>query len=414
VAALTVSPDDEEQISRLLRLASANGYGIMPQGGGTKSAYGGVTDRADILLSLKKLSGILHHSVGDLMVTALPGTTVEELQETLRRQGQFLPIDPAWSREATIGGITAANASGPKRALYGSARDHLVASRVVLADGTIMKTGAKVVKNVAGYDMNKLFVGSMGTLGVFTELTFKIRPVPASAGLIAFGQSPGGGWRELHEALLDSQLEPCAAELVGGAAAEELFGSQEQVFLIAFEDVDSSVQYQLDWVKNYAAAQLGLKQLAELRGQEAVEPCLEQLRRLTPNANDVPAEHLAVSLKLLSSLTDVPGICEYAHNAAKEAGLSLKFSGGLYTGISQASVTAGWDRLQEAIAWIKRMNQYMDQLDGSAVLTLAPRQVRMTEAVWGTARGDQELMRGVKRQFDPALIMNRGRFVGGI
>ncbi|MDF2960157.1 MAG: lactate dehydrogenase [Paenibacillus sp.] len=412
-ASLIVSPENEDQVSRLLHLASANGYRVVPQGGATKDAQGGALDRTDVLLSMKKMSGILKHSVGDLMVTALPGTTVNELQETLQREGQFLPIDPAWGTQSTIGGMVAANVSGPKRALYGSARDHLIASRVVLADGTAIKTGAKVVKNVAGYDMNKLFVGSMGTIGVLTEVTFKIRPLPASAGLAAFRSRNCNEWRLLQEALLDSQLEPCAVELLCPGAAEELFGTPESVFLVLFEDVESSVRYQLDWVKSYAAG-LGLTPLAEVLGRDATEPVIERLRSITPNSNEATSDRLDVSLKLLSSMTDVPDIYEFAMITAEQAGFQLRFSGGLFTGISHAAISTDWQHLQGVVQWIHRIHVYMEQVHGNAILSFAPKQVRTAVSVWGTPRNDYDLMRGVKQQFDPARILNRGRFAGGI
>ena len=168
-----MTPTNERQVAELLHLAAQNSRHVVPRGGGTKDGLGLCSAPADMKLSLTGMAGILHHSVGDLIVSALPGTTLRELQTALGKEGQFLPLDPPWSEEATLGGIVAANASGPKRSLYGSARDYLIATRVAKPDGSIIRTGAKVVKNVAGYDMNKLFIGAMGTLGVFTELTFK-------------------------------------------------------------------------------------------------------------------------------------------------------------------------------------------------------------------------------------------------
>ncbi|WP_165971936.1 FAD-binding oxidoreductase [Paenibacillus piri] len=411
--ALTVYPENEEQTAKLVRLAAANDYGIVPQGGATKDAQGGVTGKADLLVSMKKMSGILHHSVSDLMVTALPGTTVAELQQALRREGQFLPIDPAWGEQSTIGGMIASNGSGPKRALYGSARDHLIASRVVLADGSVIRTGAKVVKNVAGYDMNKLFVGSMGTIGILTELTFKIRPLPVSSGMLVYCPGNGGAIRQLHETLLDSQLEPCAAELISSAVAGELFGKAEPALAILFEDVEASVSYQLEWVKSYAAG-MGLKPLAELRGFEATEPVVERLRAVTPNSNEMPSGRLAAALKLLSSLTDVPGISELAAASAERAGLQLQFSGGLYTGISHAAVYGDWWQLEDVVQWMKQMYASLGELNGTAVAAFAPKQVRSSVASWGTERSDHGLMQGIKQQFDAANLFNRGRFVGGI
>lgn len=412
-SSLIVAPETEEQVSRILQFASSNGYSIVPQGGGTKDAWGGHSGQTDILLSMKNMSGILHHSVGDLMVTALPGTTVDTLQEALRQAGQFLPIDPSWTKQSTVGGMVAANASGPKRALFGSARDHLIATRVALADGTVIRTGAKVVKNVAGYDMNKLFVGSMGTLGVLTEVTFKIRPLAVATGLLIFQSKENKDWKHIQEALLDSQLEPCVAELASPELANRLCGSPEPAIVVLFEDVEPSVRYQMEWLKSFAA-DLGLKPAWECRGRDETEPLIEHLRKIIPSANNIVPDRLVVSLKLLSSMTEVSDIYEFAMNTAAQSGFKLQFSGGLFTGISYCTIDTEPHRTQDIIQWIHGMNAYMDQIKGAAIVALAPVQVRSAVAVWGSTREDGGLMKDIKQQLDSTNILNRGRFVGGI
>jgi glycolate oxidase FAD binding subunit len=412
-SSVIVAPENEGQVSGILQFANSNGYSLVPQGGGTKDAWGGHTGQTDILLSMKNMSGILHHSVGDLMVTALPGTTVETLQHALRQTGQFLPIDPSWAGQSTIGGMVAANASGPKRALFGSARDHLIATRVALADGTVIRTGAKVVKNVAGYDMNKLFVGSMGTIGVLTEVTFKIRPLPVATGLLVIQTKEAHIWKRVQEALLDSQLEPCAAELVGSELALKLFGLSEPAIVVLFEDVAPSVDYQMNWLKAFSA-ELGLKPAWEARGRDGTEPSIEHLRNIVPSANDIATDRLTVSLKLLSAMTDVSDIYEFAIHTAAQSGFELQFSGGLYTGISYCTIDTDLHRTQDVIQWIHGMNAFMERVKGVAIVALAPVQVRSAVSVWGSARGDGGLMKDIKQQLDSTNILNRGRFVGGI
>jgi glycolate oxidase FAD binding subunit len=250
-ASLIVTPEHEGQVAEILRIASECSVHLIPQGGGTKDAFGLCSAQEHIILSLKKLSGILHHSVGDLTVTVLPGTTLQELQEALSQKGQFLPLDPAWPEQATLGGIVSANSSGPKRALYGSVRDYLIATRIAFPDGKIIRTGAKVVKNVAGYDMNKLFIGAMGTLGVFTELTFKIRPLTTSTGLLVLSTSTPANLLDFQAAILDSHLEPCALEIVSANSISTLLNIKETAIFVLFEDVKPSVHYQMEWVLEY-------------------------------------------------------------------------------------------------------------------------------------------------------------------
>src|SRR5690606_16881279 len=130
----------EEEVVRTMKWASEHRVRISPQGGGTKDAMGNPV-RPDVILSMQRMKGILEHSTGDLTVTVLPGTTLAELQQALRAEGQWLPLDPAWPVEATIGGIVSANVTGPRRAMYGSARDYVIATRLVYPDGRLIRTG---------------------------------------------------------------------------------------------------------------------------------------------------------------------------------------------------------------------------------------------------------------------------------
>jgi glycolate oxidase FAD binding subunit len=361
------------------------------------------------------MSGILHHSVGDLTVTVLPGTTLHELQQALGKEGQFLPLDPAWEQHSTVGGIVAANASGPRRAMYGSARDYLIASRVCYPDGTLIRTGAKVVKNVAGYDMNKLLIGSMGTLGVFTELTFKIRPIPAYAGGLVIGPADPLKLRKLQEMLLDSQLEPSAVEWMNERLAAQLFGTaiEGPVLFVSFADVWRSVMFQLNWLKSACDSQAVPVQ-QQILGHEEIEAVFSRMRERAPNSAAIPDDKLVVSVKLLSMIADVPDIYEAVQQAADERELALDFHGGLYTGISRATIQADWGQQQQVVEWLNAAQALLGQLHGRSVIEVAPRQIKMTMNIWGAEAEDWGLMKGIKSKIDPQRILNPGRFVGGI
>ncbi|WP_248930672.1 FAD-binding oxidoreductase [Paenibacillus hamazuiensis] len=414
-APMVVFPSEEREIEQILSWAASNHVRVAPQGGGTKDAYGHPGDEIDIILSLKKMSGIIHHSAGDLTVTALPGTTLRELQQALGVEGQFLPLDPAWEEQATLGGIVAAGASGPGRAMYGSARDYLIASRICYPDGTLIRTGAKVVKNVAGYDMNKLFIGSMGTLGVFTELTFKIRPIPPYAGALAIGDPDPLKLRKLQEILLDSQLEPSAAEWINGRLGARIFGSSagDPVLLVSFEDVERSVRFQLNWLQN-ACNSLGVTVLERISGYKETRAVLFGLREHLPNSHDIPDDKLVIGVKLLSMIAEVPAVYEAVQQAADEKGLPLDFHGGLYTGISRATVRAEWGQQQAVFEWLRTAESFLGSLNGRSVIEIAPRKMRTKLNVWGAEAEDWKLMKGIKEKIDPKRILNPGRFVGGI
>src|SRR5205085_3792695 len=154
------------------------GVPIVPWGGGSAIGVGAPAARAGLVLVLTRLAALVEHEPGDLTTTAQAGITIATLQVALRARGQWLSLDPPDAARATLGGVMAANASGPRRHLYGTARDLVIGMTVVTADGAVVRAGGKVVKNVAGYDLPKLFVGSYGTLGIVVDVTVKLRPVP--------------------------------------------------------------------------------------------------------------------------------------------------------------------------------------------------------------------------------------------
>jgi glycolate oxidase FAD binding subunit len=410
---VTVTPEHEDQVAELLHWASARSIQVIPQGGGTKDAFGLCASSGSMILSMTKLTGILHHSVGDLTVTVLPGTTLRDLQEELGRKGQFLPLDPSWSEQATLGGIVAANNSGPKRALYGSVRDFLIASRVACTDGKIIRTGAKVVKNVAGYDMNKLFIGAMGTLGVFTELTFRIRPLPTSSGLLVLSTPSPEKLRDFQTGLLDSHLEPCALEVVSASTVSDILNITQSAIFILFEDVEQSVQYQIEWVRYYAK-RFGMEEIYACHYREIAELMVQRLRGIVPNANDVADDRITVGLKLISAISNVPDIFQFTEESGQKEEFDIRFTGGLYTGISYVCLSTDVASDEEIMNWIKGVRDYVEQLKGHAIVEFASKRIRSAVSVWGNRNEGTEIMSGIKQKFDPAHILNNGRFVGGI
>src|SRR5262249_8238640 len=160
-------------------VAADAGVAVIPWGGGTAVSVGTPTARNAIVVGLRRFDRLVEHEPGGLTVTVQAGVTIASLQAALGTRGQWLSLDPAGAGpapRATVGGVLAANASGPRRHLYGTARDLLIGVTVVTADGEVVRGGGKVVKNVAGYDLPKLFVGSYGTLGIIVEATLKLRP----------------------------------------------------------------------------------------------------------------------------------------------------------------------------------------------------------------------------------------------
>src|SRR3990172_7262415 len=173
-----VAPASYEHTAEVMRYAHAEGLAVIPWGGGAHMHIGNVSARYDIALSLTRLNAVVEHEPADLTATVQAGMTLGELQRRLGGASQLLPLDPPGGEHTTIGGILAANAWGPSRHASGSARDMTIGLRVVTAEGRITRAGGRVVKNVAGYDLCKLYIGSLGTLGVIVEATFKLAPLP--------------------------------------------------------------------------------------------------------------------------------------------------------------------------------------------------------------------------------------------
>src|SRR5437879_11391269 len=175
---IVVEAGTQEELGKVLACAGRAGLAVIPRGGGTKTGWGNPPRRADVVLSTARLNGILEHAWADMTATVQAGCKVAQFQRTLAEHGQRLALDPLWPERATIGGILATNDSGAWRARFGSLRDLIIGVTLALADGTLARSGGKVVKNVAGYDLPKLATGALGTLGIITRAVFRLHPLP--------------------------------------------------------------------------------------------------------------------------------------------------------------------------------------------------------------------------------------------
>ena len=192
---LIVRPSDIHQLSRAMAVAVDHRLAVAPRGGGTRIEVGSPPDRLDAVVEVSRLDDVIEHNPADLTVTTQAGITISSLRRVLEKKAQFLAIDPPLPDRATIGGTLASGADGPLRWHYGHPRDSVIGMRVVQADGTITKSGGQVVKNVSGYDMSRLHVGGLGTLGVIAEVSFKLTPLPQRQATLL------GGFESMETAL---------------------------------------------------------------------------------------------------------------------------------------------------------------------------------------------------------------------
>ncbi|PTX60324.1 glycolate oxidase FAD binding subunit [Melghirimyces profundicolus] len=403
-------PRTENEIADLLRHADEKGWKVTVTGGGSKRGYGGLRERYDMMLSLADLRGVVEHRRGDMTVTVRAGTPIRELADHLAEHGQRLPCDPRWPGTATIGGVVAANETGPRRLAFGAPRDFVLGLRVICPDGRILRTGGKVVKNVAGYDMNKLFVGSMGTLGVMSEITVKLRPLPPDQCLmyLTFPEGSEADIEPFLRLLRSSTLEPFALEVLNPVLAEKTAGVNRYTLAVAFEDRSEAVDDQVKWVRDHLPEGIGMEMR---RGEEALR-CWEAWAELGPRGPEVPdTDSPAAAAKIGLRSTETVSFIREATEKASDRGLEVFAHGGAGHGIARI-----WLRgTREAVLpYLAELRSVVEERRGFLVADHLPFEWRKRLDVWGNRTIPFGLMKRIKDSCDPNRTLNDQRFVGGI
>src|SRR6202521_2454829 len=250
---LVVTPDNKEQVAQVTALVSQHGLTLLARGGGSRMNLGGIPEQVDVVLETQHMTRLLEYEAPDLTCHVEAGLTLAALQAQLATKGQWLALDPPDAVPATIGGLLASNASGPKRLRYGSPRDLVIGLHVVQADGEVARSGGRVVKNVAGYDLNKLYIGSLGTLGVIVEANFKLHPLPIAERTLLLTYAHASDAMQTVMAILGSLLTPSAIELIDAGAASDMsdfFGitlpTNGYTLAVNFEGSRTTIERQID------------------------------------------------------------------------------------------------------------------------------------------------------------------------
>jgi glycolate oxidase FAD binding subunit len=376
---LVVSPSTQAEVAAVLAVADELGAAVLPRGGGTQTGIGARPERYDIALDLRRIDAVVEHEPADLTITVEAGRRLSDVQRLLGESGQWLPLDPALLDEATIGGILATNASGPARVRYGSPRDLVIGMTVALANGELVKSGGRVVKNVAGYDMAKLHIGAFGTLGVITQASFKVAPLPVANAFIRISGS--------LEALAGLSLKVIDAGLpVLGLTLSNLDAGSGWALTARFAGGSAAVERSRRET-NALASDAGLS--------------LEDIDSATWAASSAVSGPLRVRVTVRS--TDLADICG-AIAAAR--GRVVGMPG---VGVAQAA----WDASPGVVA-LQDLRRRCESSGGALVFEQASSELKSELDVWGDARGAFGLMRQLKEQFDPHRVLNPGRFVGGL
>ena len=385
-----------EQVSAVLALASEESLAVVPRGSGSALESGHPPARVDVVLDLTGLGRVIDYNPDDLTATVEAGLTAGALAAHLgpRRQGR--PVDPPGAAARTLGGLVATGAHGPLRVRYGTLRDFLLGVRFVQADGVVTWGGARVVKSVTGYDVPKLMVGSLGTLGVLCELTLRLHPRPESeATRLARFESVAAAAAFVAR-VLDSSLEPNRVELVNGAALGRLGLDRDAPAAIAISvgSVDAAVRDQLARVEELARAAGGKTEPGAPDFWEAYGAMPAGAGRVLTLGVSTPPSRLAATVSALVDL--VPGDAVIAGCAAL---------GTLDVSLSAPAAPA-------AARLVERVRDAVSALGGHATVRRAPAAVRRAVDPWGPIEpGPMALMRALRDEFDPGRVLNPGRFI---
>jgi glycolate oxidase FAD binding subunit len=353
-------PATAEELARKLHEAAGARLAVVPVGGGRARDMGDPPERCDVELHTSRLDRVLEHSQGDMVVSVEAGITLETLQGELAKTGQFLPIDPFSSPGHTIGGILATGWTGPLRQRFGSPRDFLIGIRIALPDGRLASAGGRVVKNVSGYDMMKLHLGAMGSLGVIVAASFKVFP------------------KALHDVTVETTCP----------TAEDALGASERALALPLPPAALELFSSGRVLARFLGSKDAVNRMVAELGWAAADPSAwaEHSRR-------APGTWARIAIprsSLRATLTSLPGGAEWWASPG--------------VGVVHWSVATGPQSVRKA-------RSEAEAARGSLVLMAAPIELRREVGAWGTAPATVELMQRLKNAFDPKRVLNPGRFV---
>jgi len=373
---LIATPANTDEIAVILRHANKNSISIAPYGGGTKQSWGNPIQPA-LILHTHRLNSVREHTWQDMTCTVEAGCTWSSMQSVLAKHAQFVALDPLWPDRATIGGIAATNDSGSLRLRYGSLRDLIIGMTVALADGTIARSGGKVVKNVAGYDLHKLMTGAFGTLGIITEITFRLHSIPKHTQTFSIPSPDIEPLGKLLLKILDSHLSTQSLQLRSTTDDFHL-----EVRLATLPEV----------IHTQASSLTALAQSLHLSIAEH-DPNVWTARQ---QFFDQTASCL---IKATMLPTDISSITATIRNLG---GTSITQA----TGIMTASIPAS------ASSQLTSLREQLEAIHGSLTILHTPADA--TPVASSSPTDTLPLMRELKHRFDPNRILNPGRFLGGI
>jgi len=388
----TVYPNTQEELAAVIAWAQQNRCAVLPCGSGSKLDWGGLVKGVKIAVSTARLNRLVEHAVGDLTVTAEAGMKFADLQQILAAAGQFLPIDPAYPQQATLGGIVATADAGSLRHRYRGVRDLLLGITFVRSDGKIAVAGGRVVKNVAGYDLMKLFTGAYGTLGIVSQVTFRVYPLPESSGTVVL-TGEINALSKTAQILLSSALTPTAVDLLSPELVAKLGLGKGTGLIVRFQSIAESVKQQ----------SARLLEVAEKLGLQGTSCCENDEHKLWQRLPET----------MWDSGTKSAIICKIGIRPSEAV-----------TAINELPVQDAWIHAGSGLGVLRFENATAQTLlqvrkgceakGGFLTVLAAPTDIKQQLDVWGYTGSAIALMRRIKQQFDPENLLSPHRFISGI
>jgi glycolate oxidase FAD binding subunit len=435
-------PESLEQVSQVVKMAQKEKWAVLPWGSGSKIGVGNPPSHIDLVISTNRLNKIIDMDTANLTVTAQAGVKFRDLQTSLAGEenrcylpyespttvsdepvcsdrdhmGCFIPMMPPFSHSATLGGIIAANSSGPVRLLYGLPRDMVLGVRYVAADGEIVGLGGKTVKNVSGYDMCKLMIGSRGSLGILGEMTLRLLPLPERFGTCLSGFSSLDEASRFVDQIFETRLLPSAVELLNGLLVDEgalEMDSGSYVVAVGLEGFGEAVERMGKEIEEMASAS-GAQNNVHLPDDphrifwDAYSNIVPKLSVQYPDM---------VSMKLNYPISRYLSVIQWVESLCEEQELAYALQVRTGTGITMVHflLEPGDEKSADRVVSVaEKLLEKCQSIGGNLVVEKASARMKERLPVWGTPPQDFLIMKRIKEQMDPFGLFSPGRFVGGI
>ena len=424
-----VQPGSAEEVAEIVKFAGAEKLAVVPMGARTKLSLGLPPRQYDLALDLARLNRVVAYDPGDLTLSVEPGITLRDLAEALAEHRQFLPIEAPFASRATIGGTIASGVDTALRQMYGTARDYVLGMEFVTGEGVLAKSGGRVVKNVTGYDIHKLMIGALGTLGVITKINFRTFPVPAFTRAFAANFESAERAIELRHRIARSPFRPLSVEALSPSTGALL--SSEAAARTVQDPIPANLFSSHHWTfltilagneRTLDRAEREIRQMAEECGndrftaleREDIARASARLREFLPIAlESTPA---ATIVKMAVLPTRIKEALDAAAKAAETNSLPwaamARGLGTIYFALLPDERTD--ETRRRAIQATDQILRECTAIGGNGAIPWCPAEWKGALKVWGPGRGDLDQMRKLKMAFDPQGVLAPGRFMGGL